>query len=69
MIRYNELLERKLKELKTDAVTFFRIAYCYKFGCDANVQPDVQLYKEKSIVPVYVRQYLDVCTTEESSCK
>jgi hypothetical protein len=59
MIRYHEMLRRKLKETNTDVLTFFRAAYCYKFGCDANLTQDVIDYRDKAIIPVYVRQFLE----------
>lgn len=66
MIRYNELLERKLTELRTDVHTFFRIAHTYMFGTCPELTGDVQLYNTQKIIPVYVRNYLNEL---EPSCK
>lgn len=60
LLRYNELLDRKLKELRTDVHTFFRICYCYKFGCDAQLEEDMKDYVSKKEIPIYVREYLDM---------
>lgn len=60
MQRYCEMLRRKLEELRTDVHTFFRIAYCYKFGCTPDLNDDVSQFKMHMIVPIYVREYLDM---------
>ena len=58
MIRYNELLRRKLSELKLEAHTFFRVAHCAKFGTTPDLSEDVLLYQTKGTIPVYVINYL-----------
>jgi hypothetical protein len=57
-MRYNELLKRKLEELKLDPLTFFRLCHVYFFGSDPDLSGDVLRYKEQAVVPVYVIRYL-----------
>jgi hypothetical protein len=58
VVRYNELLKRKLEETKTDPLTFFRICHIDCFGTDPNLTEDVILYREQAVVPVYVIRFL-----------
>ena len=37
---------------------FFRAAYMWKFGNDANVERDVLTYQVGGIIPEYVREYV-----------
>lgn len=59
VIRYHELLQRKVAELRTDVKTFFRMAHVNQFGTDPDVQDDIGRYKIGGIIPVYVQRYLD----------
>lgn len=45
MIRYHELLKRKLDELRTDVHTFFRLAHIYRFGTDPDLSNEVAQYQ------------------------
>lgn len=42
---------------------FFRSAYIWRFGKDANVEHDVLTYQVGGIVPEYVREY--VCNMQQ----
>lgn len=66
MQRYCEMLRRKLEELNTDVHMFFRIAHCYRFGTTPDLHDDVCQYKLHAIVPIYVREYLDMLFQGES---
>ncbi len=57
-MRYNELLKRKLEELRLDPLTFFRIVHVRQFGSDPDLSGDVLRYREQAIIPVYVITYL-----------
>lgn len=65
VIRYNELLERKLRDARTDVKTFFRVCHVHLFGTDPDLTGDVHNYNEKKVIPIYVQRYLD----KEQSCK
>ena len=58
MIRYHELLKRKLEELKVDELTFFRIAHVWAFGTDPDLHNEVAQYKLNAIIPKYVERYV-----------
>ncbi len=59
MIRYHELLRKKLSETRTDEQTFFRLAHIYCFGTDPDLSNDVAQFKLHAIIPRYVVRYLD----------
>ena len=59
MIRYQELLKRKLDELRTDVHTFFRLAHIYRFGTDPDLSNEVAQYQLHAVIPRYVEAYLD----------
>lgn len=59
MIRYHELLRKKMDETKTDEQTFFRLAHIYCFGTDPDLSNDVAQYRMHAIIPRYVVRYLD----------
>lgn len=42
----------------SDEQTFFRAAYMWRFGKDANVANDVCQYRLHAIVPRYVEEYI-----------
>lgn len=51
-------LVNKMRQLKADELTFFRIAHVWAFGTDPDLHDDVAQFKLHGIVPVYVRNYL-----------
>lgn len=52
-------LVNTLERLRTDDVTFFRIAHVWCFGTDPDLSVDVIAYRQAHIVPKYVQRYLD----------
>lgn len=59
MIRYHDLLRRKMEETQTDELTFFRLAHIFFFGSDPDLSNDVAQYKIHAIIPNYVIRYID----------
>lgn len=59
VIRYHDLLRRKMSETKSDEQTFFRMAHIFLFGTDPDLSNDVAQYKLHAIIPVYVIRYLE----------
>jgi hypothetical protein len=51
-------LEAYLARERLDLRSFFRSAYIWKFGKDANVERDVLQYKIAGITPRYVAEYV-----------
>ncbi len=52
-------LQEIMRRLKVDERTFFRMAHLYLFGTDPDLTQDVQNFKQKAIVPVYVVRYVE----------
>lgn len=42
----------------SDPKTFFRAAYQWRFGKDADVSTDILTYKIGGIIPAYVQEYV-----------
>lgn len=59
VIRYHEMLKRKLAELRTDEHSFFKAAHVFLFGTAPDLMMDVVAYRQGAIIPVYVQRYLD----------
>lgn len=59
MMRYHELLRRKLDELQMEVHPFFRVAHVWSFGTDPDLNDDVAQYRIHGIIPIYVSKYLD----------
>ena len=47
----------RISRLEGGAKQFFRAAYMWKFGNDANIERDVLTYQVGGILPEYVREY------------
>lgn len=45
---------------KTDKETFFRIAFIYWYGSDADTSNDVAQFKLHAICPWYVLRYVEI---------
>jgi hypothetical protein len=59
MIRYSELVRKKLIELNTDVYTFFRICHIKKFGKDPDLHDTVAQFLLHGTVPTFVQEFLD----------
>lgn len=51
-------LRHCINQAKADEQSFFRSAYMWRFGKDADVSNDVCQYKLHAIVPKYVEEYV-----------
>lgn len=67
MIRYNELLKRKLEEPGADPHNFFRYVHVYLFGTAPDLTRDVLEWEHAGIVPLYCITYFK--RMEQTSCK
>lgn len=52
-------LADRLVRKDLDTKQFFRAAYVWRFGKDANLEHDVLSYQVGGIIPQYVRDYVD----------
>lgn len=51
-------LREKIRSLGDDEQQFFRTAYMWRFGKDADVSTDVCQYRLHAIIPPYVQNYV-----------
>lgn len=51
-------LREKIHSLGDDEQTFFRTAYMWRFGKDADVSSDVAQYRLHAVIPKYVEAYV-----------
>lgn len=61
MIRYNELLRRKLAETSMNTHSFFQMCHYYCFQKTPMLHDDVAQWKLNGVVPTYVKRFLDQC--------
>lgn len=51
-------LALRMEKLRVDARQFFTIAHVYCFGSSPDLTADVQLFREKRVIPPYVIRFL-----------